>query len=273
MLKHFPPLLPPQTSCVAHYTTMAAFESIITDSGVCLRATHYRYYDDELEYQWPLSLTTPIIQAIAKERGEEFDPETQVYPYTLSFSNALDSEYLWNNYGDNGNGVMLVFDRLALYAHCNQHMEQTGETRLCSDVYYADSDNYSSVINQAFHAISRDFHDIDPTNNLYECPAFVKNKKAFQNEHEFRIAHCAHNSFMIQGTPEQITDFEEIPSGIKFRTTKNGLLVPYIEIMLPKTALVGVCLGRKISTLRNFSAVETMLRTRNYSTDLFSLTL
>lgn len=262
------PYLPKKTSCVAHYTKIGALPSILKKDSIVLWATKYGYFQDELEYIWPLAKIEPLIKDIATQFHVEYDPEHQTFPYILSFTNGIESEFMWKNYGEEGNGVMLVFDRVKLFDYCNSFMEETGKTRYCMDVIYATSGNLNSGLACAYNELQNNFPNTNPVEPLYDCPAFVKEKNRFYQENEFRLTHCAYEILLM--SPETIDKpivREEIPGNLKYRDS-NGQKIPYVEIELPKDCLVAVCIGKYMSST-DTNAIQLLLRDNMYSAGMF----
>lgn len=262
------PYLSTKTSCVAHYTKTDVLSSILKEDGIVLWATKYGFFPDELEYAWPLSIVKPYLEEIANQANAEYDPEHEAFPYILSFTNGIDSKFMWEKYGENGNGVMLVFDKAKLYDYCNSYIERTGKTRYCIDVLYATSDNLNSVLADAYNELQKGFPNTNPLEPFYDCPAFVKNKTQFQMEEEFRLIHCAYET--IHYSPETVdnpTVSEELPADLKHRKS-NGIDIPYIEVILPKECLIAICIGSNV-TRSAANTIDQLLKDKMYNVGIF----
>lgn len=259
------PYLPANTSCVAHYTKADVLSTILTKDGIVLWATRYGFFQDELEYIWPFSEIKPFLKEIASQVKVEYDSEHQAFPYILSFTNAIESEFMWKNYGENGHGVMLVFDRVKLYDYCHAFIEETGQTRYCMNVLYASSKNLNSVLADAYNELQVNFPNLNPVEPLYECPAFVKEREHFYKEEEFRLTHCEYET--LHFTPETIDNpivSESIPDNVKYRNSK----IPYVEITLPKECLVAICAGKYMLHDKT-NGIQQLLKDNMYNVGMF----
>lgn len=262
--------LPTDAKYVVHYTSFANLKNILRDSGVVLWATRYGFFEDPNEYIGPFNVIAPHLKDIAEDNDCEFDVEHEAYPYILSFSNGVDSEYMWGKYGNDGDGVMLVFDRDKLYRYCHNYIEQSKDTRYCGNVIYHDGDKNKAVAN-AFAELQSNFPQVNILDVFYDLPAFIKDAELYSDEEEFRLVHCCYECNHFSCVDGEFIDRKEEnkPENLKFRTGKDGRQIPYIEIELPKDALVGVCLGWRTDTPENYQKLEALLREMNYNADLF----
>lgn len=267
----FPPFKLPDKKhlYVAHYTDVNNLCSILKPENVALWATRYGFFEDELEYTWPFDEIKKHIQQIAEDLKVDYDNDRATYPYILSFSNTLDSEFMWEEYTPENRGIMLLFDKDKLYDYCNKFIEETGQTRYCMDVLYASDTTIHEVLAQAYNSLQEAFPTVDLIDPLYDMPAFVKNKVPFERENEFRLTHCCYEIY--HATPDNIDNLspeEGSPLGLKFREF-NGKKIPYIEILIPKDILVGIVLGGKSNTDENVNLISTLISEGGYNVDIW----
>lgn len=125
-----------------HYTTGAGLLGMLNDydenenPNLTMWATHYAYMNDPTEYMFGIDLCLPLIKEVEDEYDvlekdkiypilnknrdiykywSVLEPKYSKYsgilnPYIISFSRAKDSLFMWNMYGQNGNGLALCFD-------------------------------------------------------------------------------------------------------------------------------------------------------------------
>ncbi len=256
--------MPNNTSCVAHYTKIGNIENILRDSGVVLWATRYGFFSDKEEYIGPFEKIFPYLKPIADDNGYEFDSEQSVFPYIISFSNDIDSEYMWTHYAQDG--IMLVFDRVKLYQYCNDFIIKTRQFRICENVVYQNGTFKDAVIN-ALHNLQGSFAQENLLDAFYYIPAFIK-RNEYVDENEFRLIHCCHEGFTISYENQIPIPFEEKPENLKTRRSKDGVEIPYMEIQLPKEALVAVCLPIN-SSEADREKIYRLLRERQYTAGIF----
>lgn len=248
-------------SVVCHYTALPSLDSILTDTGVKLRATRYGFFSDKQEFVWAKEKIYPKLKDIATQNGEMFEPDHQVHPYILSFSELEDDLNMWRLYANEGKGVCLIFDRAEI------ERMQSGNTCAMS-VVYANEQNLLRQIEHTKQIYHQCIPNADVVDDYRELPAFIK-KEEYGVEQEFRLAKYLYDGLTAEYDPEmpdncRIKAVDEIPDTlIKFRT-RGDMLVPYIEIVLPKVALKGVCIGYDCDGCSVEKVVELMLLQHGY---------
>lgn len=110
-----------------HYTPLKAFSSILQDNPtkdneICFWATRYDCFSDKSEYKHGIAKLYPALNAFEVQSGLQddrriarfFNP-TEVeealglpVPYVISISARKDNEFMWENYADKGQGVVMV---------------------------------------------------------------------------------------------------------------------------------------------------------------------
>lgn len=112
-----------------HYTTLNAFSSILQDNPtkgkeICFWATRYDCFVDKMEYLYGINKIRPILEYFEDQHSFQqdrrisllFDTEEIVQamglpvPYVISISARKDNDFMWSNYADNGDGVVLELD-------------------------------------------------------------------------------------------------------------------------------------------------------------------
>lgn len=148
-------------------------------------------------------------------------------PFSLSFSKAEDKLPMWKMYGDNGNGVALLFD--------DDLLKNEFE-----NLIFADAVNYGfnvknpnvigtiiSSINKRFNKTKQEFIKDNVLTSAgmfaFVCP-FLKDE-SYEYEKEYRVAFVAKEH-----------------SDTKFRVRGNRI-IPYVEVSIPIKYLKGVVIG------------------------------
>ncbi len=129
-------------SVLYHYTSVDTFYKILevglnkaNHNKFCLRATHARFMNDPLEYNYALSILKESM--IEYEEINNIDERKSDYlfekfnffpwisqstgaPYLLSFSEQADDLSMWRGYGKDGTGLSIGFDLNELKQYCNE---------------------------------------------------------------------------------------------------------------------------------------------------------
>lgn len=108
-----------------HYTTIAAFRSILRDAvtrgQMCFWATRYDCFADTEEFKLGVETIRRLLPEVEKEMptdrriasmfdwNEIKDNKNLPYPYVLSFTSRPDNDYMWREYAKE-DGVVLEID-------------------------------------------------------------------------------------------------------------------------------------------------------------------
>lgn len=112
-----------------HYTPLDAFSNILQDNytknkEICFWATRIDCFEDKAEYIHGIDILRPILEKFEIQAGFQddrrisqfFNPKDVVsalglpVPYVISISSRKDNEYMWKNYADNGQGVVMELE-------------------------------------------------------------------------------------------------------------------------------------------------------------------
>lgn len=161
-------------------------------------------------------------------------------PYAISFSSNPDNLNMWNMYGDKSKGVMLGFDYNILKQHYNSN-------DILNCQYYIDSDFKKEINSQLQTFFIRqkprpDKFSVEEYNliilaRFISCIVPMFKHKTYEYENETRIVASSK-------TP-------------KFRVI-NNLLIPYIELTIPVSALKNIMIGPNCDS-RNLLSIRTLL--------------
>lgn len=201
-----------------HYTTIDALvNGIIVPSPkngeeICLRATHNQYMNDPLEFQWGVSLLENISAELEKKgidikQVKDFFEGYKKNFYFLCFSEQSDCLPMWTMYGGNGHGVSLKFGKF-------QQTEQNEWLVKCEYDLNKILPRYSELLQ---------VNQIAAFTYLALTPFMLKHV-AYSYEKETRFV----------GTFPYILT--------KYRY-KNGLAIPYKEIVAEKDVLESIVIG------------------------------
>lgn len=233
---------------IYHYTDLnALINGIIVpkpEEGkeICLWATRCTHMNDKKELKEGLQSAIRSLLASFDNKDQDVINlvkgaakrayEDVKFSHIISFSMTKDSLPMWNTYGCNASGVMLVFDVENLY-ETNAFMVPCIYK---GDFYYEKSQQRFSN----FDILSND----ERPNGAVLAPEFsgfvlsliiayyillLKNND-FEYENEIRML-CA-------GTP-----LSEEQSEIKYRINNKGMITPYVEAYFPKEVLKEVWIG------------------------------
>mgnify|MGYP000813143723 FL=1 len=112
-----------------HYTPLKAFSSILQDNPtkgkeICFWATRYDCFRDKTEYKHGIAKIYPVLDDFEVQSGLQDDRKIAHFfnpteieralglpvPYVISISARKDNEYMWENYSDNSQGVVLELE-------------------------------------------------------------------------------------------------------------------------------------------------------------------
>lgn len=248
------------SNAVYHYTVLENLETILTDDGVNLWATRYGFLNDKLEFVWAKNKIQPELEKIAKENGEVFDPDHQVHPYIVSFAEFEEDLTMWKLYGNDGKGACLTFDIDEMDIRPERLMAHMA-------VVYTDESNLRETIEFAHRIYLENNANTRVADNYREVSAFIKHKD-YEIEQEYRLVQFACDGFCCEydATKEEnckMKDFAEYSKDIKFRK-RGGMLIPYLEITLPKASLKKVCIGYDCDSARAEKSIELLANLRGY---------
>lgn len=299
---------------IYHYTTVDALLGILRGKEkICLWATDFRYLNDPSEFYVGIKFVNSYIHEVEQKLGiKEKDSIREKFIWQnvlefkgfssmiISLSENIDSLPMWNMYGKNGKGLVLIFDRDNLEKYCREH---SSYCFLDACVYYDHNyeDNREHIRFDNFEETRKLCHNV--LLNIYEstlktlskenyleedkqdaiavaifthfCP-FVKHF-AYSYEREHRIAIRVYDSNLKENSckdiqlknytnPELIEFLEKIPlQSFGFRE-RNGVLVPYTKFSLPIHLLKGIIIGPTSNYYQCKASIEMFLK--NYDINL-----
>ena len=242
----------PKTDLLYHYTSMDALCSILSGfqknrstGNLTFWASSIFAMNDPQELLHGKEVLDTLLPAIEdlfmlstnnRLIIEELDSERIINdfsntPFVLSFSKNEDDLSMWTMYGDDGNGVSLIFNE-----EVTPSLDNRGGKAKCIEVnYHKGIDNFSNL-SEIFNKGIVEWRKYDKDNMIKECKErilgqlytqlcpYIKSE-GYKKEREFRFSFCC-NSI------EQV----------KFRTN-NKIIIPYIEVPIPVKYLQAIQLG------------------------------
>lgn len=234
-----------QPEYLYHYTTMSALFGMLNnikrgkDDSIKFWASHILYMNDPTEYDF---FITTLDEAISDyERKNELSPPEDrlknVYDmiarmggelFVLSLTECNDTLSMWRAYGANGQGIAIQLKTESL-----KSVEKNGIGHFRKNIYYKKDELKQQFKEEDLSCFHKSLKD----NKMQIIPDILNNRivykdSVYSDEKEWRIfKHC----------PEY--DFRE----------KGGLIVPYVEIDIPLSAvdafIIGPCANYKYSEM------------------------
>ena len=236
-----------------HYTdSEALLNGIIVpnpnpEEEICLRATRWTHLNDKEEIESGLKLigedTTERLKFLSDGLRKYHDSSC-----SLSFCKSEDNLPMWGMYGKNGSGVMLAFDTRVLQSMFGFHL---------LPCIYEGSDYDNEVVNMLSALDLGDgFNSLNNDEKLYLSfilsAVFVSLRKnaAFTFEDEVRIIGLGNPHFGL-------------PKTTQYRISR-GVITPYVNVSLPKSALKEVWLGPTNNIELAKASTEEFLQSRGF---------
>lgn len=281
-------------SCVFHYTNVGTLAGMLRNASkkndlMTFWASHVFYMNDSKEmkygeekiwdvlYDVESELSIPKRQRITeldKEELEKFiynesiNENSLTNMYSISFSKSFDYLPMWNMYGQNGNGICLGFDMTILDKFLKS--ANMGSLAIMKYGIGEDIDNlekaqeemmiwkkYVKLIYQSHKKFIEEHLEAEQENSIDSdkfialtlyvsllafLPGQIKNP-AYEYEQEYRL-YC-----------------REFGNKVHYRDS-NGLLIPYVEVKLPLSALKLVVVGPTSDSNRQMMSIAKLLKAK-----------
>ncbi|MCH5308035.1 MAG: DUF2971 domain-containing protein [Prevotella sp.] len=257
---------------ICHYTTVEAFQEMLKnislkDGEPCLTfwasSIHAMNDPSEFVYGYKL-LRDSILPAIEKElriqsdslklsqlwkyrvktgNSDEWDKQLvdSIYenhnsPFIISFSRKKDFLPMWTTYSNKGRGICLCFDN-------NKYAIKYGEVELLYGIHTKDAsyDEVDKIISNAIKGLYE---------GEYQRYKHISDKRQREQEMILSLARCAivaapyykHEAYKYENESRWI-QFKDDNTEVKYRCSKQGRLIPYIEIPIKLRSLEEVIVG------------------------------
>ncbi|MBY4383745.1 DUF2971 domain-containing protein [Rhodococcus fascians] len=238
-----------------------------------------------------------MLDAIRRLHAEDLRNYDQSV-FVACFTELKDAVSQWSRYGANGQGVALGFDAdkiVGLRAEYHHHhpdgklspvldQNQMPLTWPCSlqPVEYGDSARdvlVTSLVEMVRAIGATDDPATDAFNYIHQLGGLLPHvplvkHEAFEDEREHRITASEHFGGMtplhrhaVGSLGASFRPFTNMPMttlDVKFRPSGSTLFTPYIELALPRDALVTVVLGPSVTDPLALATVRRLLRRRGY---------
>lgn len=256
-----------------HYTSVdALFGGIIVknepkpDKEICLWATNCRYMNDPEELNTGIQFANEVLDSFFKEsiqdeyKQKENEELLKDRTYITSFSSAVDCLPMWGMYGQNGQGLALGFDTTVIKTNfiLSKCVYATDENKKwlkeeISKLKHVPNDWWKQL--EVENILSNFFESFGNLLGVYILLWSLGKHPAYEYEKEeraiFQIMKDVHN----QDTQDSS---EPNKKTIKYRLRGN-LIVPYIELYLPKSALKEIWIGPNNDMKRAVQSLRTYL--------------
>lgn len=216
-----------------HYTKLSNIEKIVRPYKIDLIATYYEQFAKD-DYAWIREEGKTLVKELCEELGYEYDADYLAHrPYITSFCTSPDSDYMWNVFGDNGEGVALAFNEQIL---CEEASLIENYARIIPCEYINPIDNKLKKKDIIMKIASSDY--------LYNCPnddrlmfavmGVMQNK--FYEEQEIRYVQIEKllSTVHYKDGMVQIEKYNVSPE----KWTKH--------VYFPRDLLEGIILGRNV---------------------------
>lgn len=273
-IKYFESIIkiPEEVTTIYHYTTIEALtngiivNNAIKDKEICLWASNCEYMNDPDEVKTGYQFLNKIIGSYLDNK--ENLPYVSEYDYTIkdkifitSFSTQNDSLPMWKMYGKDGKGIALGIDKEII-------------TKVYKPLIYKciyNSDKHIREISQILKPkkITRD-------SNIYDSEEL---KKGLEKILETAISGIigvindivttlAYSIFLVKNKDysyeDEIRLYTIAEENIAFRC-KNDLIIPYINVFLPKEALKEIWIGPTNDLNRTNKSLRTFLDAKGFN--------
>lgn len=243
---------------VYHYTDMNAFINIVRSEGIVMRATNCLYLNDSNEI-------VEGVKAVERVIKKQIDVGAFRNYYLSSFCQTSDTLQMWGMYAANGAGCALGFD----FTHLQNAY---GMSIKCT---YGEQEIDSSFKN--FINLNRNGHLVHMgPNHEEEQKRIDQNKKQIQDEMENNliITNClgAKNIAYQNEQERRCVIYANNPRVVQHKV-KNGIIVPFVEVHIPKEALKEVVIGPTNTSQIVMQSVIHFLNIKGYDLDKVKVTL
>lgn len=257
----------PNAKILYHYTSIEAlFGGIIVkdrpnpNKEICLWASNCRYMNDPKEFSTGIRLAHEMLDIPSNESIQVASEQIKEYIYIISFSSAVDCLPMWGMYGQNGQGLALGFDTTVIKTNfiLSKCVYATDENKKwlkeeISKLKHVPNDWWKQL--EVENILSNFFESFGNLLGVYILLWSLGKHPAYEYEKEeraiFQIMKDVHN--------QDTQDFSEPnKKTIKYRLRGN-LIVPYIELYLPKSALKEIWIGPNNDMKRAVQSLRTYL--------------
>jgi len=220
-----------------------------------LRATHYYFLNDPLEYMSPYYRLLSFMQN--DKRLSKYQTLLYLFssagnsmfgvPYIISLSKNRDSLDMWRSYSNNGVGIAIGF-KADSYKQIRYEEDSFNRAELF-DCKYVDDDGMRVEFSKRKPSLLKMFstpNNFIPANDVLELHKFFATFKnpCYINEREARI--------LLFGSSSGAYN-------TKFRASRD-VIIPYREVSLPLTSIEEIVIGPCANKDWNKQSIEMLLQ-------------
>ena len=225
---------PSPKKALYHYTSLEALVNGILEAHreegkeVVLRATSLAYMNDPNEVITGAKVASHVLQNVIDNNTipEDSIKESQRKLYTTCFSLQRDSLPMWSTYGNNGKGLVLLFDAKSIWKAYGTYLFKC---------FYDNGKDICRVLKQWVDKLE--------IGNLAQESPYEKTLLNGLNPSQvitFLLLFIAKNHSYKYEDEVRAVLFDDSP--VKYRVSGN-LIIPYKEICLPKESLHEIIVG------------------------------
>lgn len=221
-----------------------------------LRATHWQFFNDPLEYQFFYQELLNFFDNDPKLRKykDKFVNTIGVasyfsgVPYIISLSKCADNLDMWRSYSKNGVGVAIGLSaKKIVNISADLNLKQKFNEIKLYNCHYLDDEQIYYIIQKEYQEYLRNILAMEkiPGNGfdpLIKAFTFYKHP-CYINERETRIVIFYHNTRQ---------------SDTKFRVS-NGINIPYMEVEFPLSAINEIVIGPCANKEQNENSIRMQL--------------
>lgn len=213
-----------------HYTTVEALLSMVQGDQIILWASHNEYVNDKLEIKAGAKFVSQYMEEIDKsiKSDESWKELLEREEYIACFSRAKDCIPMWNTNAHDGNGLAIGFDPY--------------EIENAVSVIYSDSveelSDWKSKLKEILVG-KRQNKNLARFLLLISYMPLLYKDKSFSYEQEVRLVASS-------------------DAKVKFRS-KNGMILPYKEIVLPTKCVKEIIIGPTANFEKQKKGLEMFL--------------
>lgn len=182
-------------------------------------------------------------------------------PFVISFSEIMDGLPMWKMYGDNGNGVCIVFDESIL-------AETDGN--MLSDVVYIGRENHNYTIEKILPAIVENectqcYRDLE---NIHTPEDIATRKIVAWGTLCAAVGAYLKNGSYYYEKEQRFVLFDTTYSKREFRNSINGNIISYLEVPIPLAAIKEIIVGPCADTNITYSGLIPLLKNKNIDVEI-----
>ncbi len=238
-----------------HYTSFKTLFRIIKPNGVEWLARYYKYFDQK-DYDWIRDEAKPIIEEMCVANNWKFDPDFEMYrPYLISFCRSEKSDYMWKEFGENHEGIIIAINEDVLRKEATLLSNIPALLVPCE---YINTKWNKTMLIGSINKIAKAI-DLCPNDDRLLFASVGLMQGCFNEEQEIRYV------TIEQKLASYVLDENEIVKKIPYEPKVYEKYIPF-----PKELVSRIILGRENSS-QDYEDVKYYIKNCGYSPDIVSL--